>query len=94
MMAHRILSFANPVLFGLALWAALGAFLTAKIMRMTEPEESYTPGSDRCPECGSVVKIADPNGYKDRDFVQCGDCDWRSDGGDVNWSQYEPPSRS
>jgi len=87
-------SLADPVLFGLALWAALGAFLTAEIFRMTEPKETYTPGTDQCPECGSVVKIADPNGYQDRDFVQCGGCDWRSEGGDVDWSRYEAPPKS
>ena len=60
-------------------------------MSLSENEETYVPGSDRCPECGSTLKIADPNGYEDRDFVQCEGCDWRSEGGDVDWSSYEPP---
>jgi len=76
------------------LWFLMGVVLTVQIVRMTEPKGSYTPGSDRCPECDSVLKIADPNGSEDRDFVQCEDCDWRSEGGDVDWSGYEPPSRS
>ncbi len=48
--------------------------------------DTYRPGLHRCPACGARIRQGDGN------YVTCKDCDWRSEGGDVDWNSYEPPS--